>query len=120
MTGPFNEPDDATPLTPAGREGLRPGWIVTRRDLNEVEQANIVLGALWARRSRNNTAQRLLTDIFVRTLHKRMFDDVWRRAGSYGVPSAISASRPFVFQSSARPCSMTRVTGRSITATRPM
>lgn len=45
MTDLFQEPDDATPLTPAEREGLRQAWITHRRDLNEAEQENIVQGA---------------------------------------------------------------------------
>lgn len=79
----FQEPDDATPLTPEEREGLLQSWITHRCDLNEAEQENIVQGAAWARRARNASPQALLDDAFVRTLHKRMFGDVWAWAGSY-------------------------------------
>ncbi len=83
MSDLFQEPDDATPLTPAERDGLRPSWITTRRDLNEAEQDNIVKGAAWARRLRGRDAVSLLDDRFALELHKRMFQDVWKWAGAY-------------------------------------
>jgi Fic-DOC domain mobile mystery protein B len=83
VTDLFQEPDDATPLAPDEREGLKQSWITTRHDLNEAEQENIVKGAAWARRSRGLTATSMLDDAFVRTLHKRMFGDVWKWAGTY-------------------------------------
>ncbi|KOF12974.1 cell division protein Fic [Ensifer adhaerens] len=83
MTDLFKEPDDATPLEPQEREGLLQSWITYRRDLNEAEQENIVQGAAWARGRRRISIDSLLTDDFMRTLHKRMFGDVWRWAGTY-------------------------------------
>ena len=83
MTDLFQEPEDATPLMPEEREGLKQSWITTRRDLNEAEQENIVKGAAWARRSRGLTMTKLLTVSFVKNLHKRMFGDVWKWAGSF-------------------------------------
>lgn len=83
MTDLFQEPDDATPLMPAEREGLLQTWVTHRRDLNEAEQDNIVNGAAWARRQRGLTAARLLQDGFARNLHKRLFGDVWNWAGSF-------------------------------------
>ena len=82
MTGLFDEPDAATPLTPAEREGLRPSWVTMRRDLNEAEQDNIVKGAAWARRG-SRSAGALLDDRFALELHRRMFRDVWKWAGVY-------------------------------------
>lgn len=84
MTDPFGAPDDgATPLEPEEREGLLQAWITQRRDLNEAEQANILKGSAWARRRRKLDAATLLTEDFARSLHKRMFGDVWRWAGTY-------------------------------------
>lgn len=82
MTGLFDEPDDATPLEPAEREGLRQNWITLRRELNEAEQENILAGAAWARRPRQRNAE-MLNENFARTLHRRMFGDVWEWAGEY-------------------------------------
>jgi Fic-DOC domain mobile mystery protein B len=75
----FDEPVDATPLTPEERQGLRPTWIATRGDLNAAEAENIIAGAAWARRQRRD----ILTDAFVKALHRRMFNDVWKWAGAY-------------------------------------
>jgi Fic-DOC domain mobile mystery protein B len=83
MTDLFQEPDDAPPLAPGEREGLLQSWITHRRDLNEAEQENIVKSSAWARRRRGRKAVDLLNDEFVRTLHKRMFGDVWKWAGTY-------------------------------------
>lgn len=83
MTDLFQEPEDATPLTPQEREGLRQSWITHRRDLNEAEQQNIVIGAAWARRQRGLSPHKILDEGFSRRLHGRMFGDVWDWAGAY-------------------------------------
>jgi Fic-DOC domain mobile mystery protein B len=83
MTDLFQEPDDATPLDRGQRDGLLQTWITNRSDLNEAEQENIVKGAAWARRYRGTKAVDLLNDEYVKTLHKQMFGEVWRWAGTY-------------------------------------
>lgn len=83
MTDLFQEPNDATPLEPAERGGLLQSWITYRRDLNEAEQENIVKGAVWARGGRSHKAVDLLPEDFVKSLHKRMFGEVWNWAGTY-------------------------------------
>lgn len=83
MSDLFREPPDATPLTPAERDGLKQSWITTRADLNEAEQANIVQGAAWARRLRGRDAAAILDEAFALALHKRLFGDVWKWAGAY-------------------------------------
>lgn len=83
MTDLFQEPEDATPLEPEERQGLLQSWITHRGDLNEAEQENIVLGAAWARSRRRMPVGKMLTDDFMRALHKRMFGEVWQWAGTY-------------------------------------
>lgn len=83
MSDPLAEPEDATPLTPDERDGLRQSWITHRRDLNEAEEDNILRGAIWARRRRDRRPADLLDETFVRALHKQMLGRVWRWAGSY-------------------------------------
>lgn len=82
MTDLFQEPDDATPLDPALRGDLLQSWITTRADLNQAEEENIVKGAAWARRRRGDTIGLLNEDVS-KSLHKRMFGDVWKWAGTY-------------------------------------
>jgi Fic-DOC domain mobile mystery protein B len=82
MTDLFQEPDDATPLEPHDRQALRQSWITNRQDLNQAEEANIAKGFAWASGRRLKPDDILKTD-FVRTLHKRMFGDVWSWAGDF-------------------------------------
>jgi Fic-DOC domain mobile mystery protein B len=82
VTDLFQEPNDATPLDPQERLGLKQSWITHRRDLNEAEQDNIIKGSVWARARRQRNKD-LLTTAFAKVLHKRMFGDVWQWAGSF-------------------------------------
>jgi Fic-DOC domain mobile mystery protein B len=75
----FEEPDDATPLTPDEKKGLIPSDITYRRELNKAEQENIARAQDWALSRRRE----LLTEKFIKDLHRRMFGDVWRWAGNF-------------------------------------
>jgi len=79
MSRLFDADDDATPLTPAERDGLIPTHVTLRRELNELEQQNILEAALWAFGRKRN----VLNERFVRGLHRRMFARVWKWAGTY-------------------------------------
>jgi Fic-DOC domain mobile mystery protein B len=80
MTDPLAEQDDAsTPLSPEEREGLIPSYITLRGELNEAEQANILAADAWAFSRKRD----VLDEGFLNTLHKRMYGDVWRWAGTY-------------------------------------
>jgi Fic-DOC domain mobile mystery protein B len=83
MTDLFQEGDDATPLQPHDRQGLRQSWITSRQDLNEAEEANIAKGFAWANGRRSLKPADILTTDFVRILHKQMFGDVWSWAGDF-------------------------------------
>ncbi|HEY9687402.1 MAG TPA: mobile mystery protein B [Coleofasciculaceae cyanobacterium] len=76
----FAADDAATPLTEEEQEGLIPTWIALRSELNAAEQENILAAEQWAF-SRNH--REILTERFIRNLHKRMFGDVWRWAGQF-------------------------------------
>jgi Fic-DOC domain mobile mystery protein B len=75
----FDQPDDATPLTPEEKRELIPAHVSSRSDLNEAEQENILRGQDWALGRRRE----LLTEKFIKDLHKQMLGDVWRWAGSF-------------------------------------
>jgi Fic-DOC domain mobile mystery protein B len=83
MTDLFREPEDATPLEAEEREQLLQSWITHRADLNRAEEANILAGAVWARGRRSRRPADLLEARFVPQLHKRMFGDVWKWAGTW-------------------------------------
>ncbi len=81
MTGDLEEElYGATPLDPDEREGLKHPHITTRAELNHLESANISSGLLWLGCQR---APNILTDEFSRKLHKQLFGEVWRWAGTY-------------------------------------
>jgi len=73
-------PSGATPLGPDEAEGLIPRHIVTHGQLNEWEMRNILDGERWAFGRRHKD---LLSSEFARRLHKRMFGESWRWAGTY-------------------------------------
>lgn len=79
MSGLHDEPDDATPLTPEERDGLIPAHVALRRELNELEQQNIIEASLWAFQRRRD----LFSESFARSLHRRMFEKVWLWAGEF-------------------------------------
>jgi Fic-DOC domain mobile mystery protein B len=76
----FEEPDSATPLTPEEMRELIPAHIAYRRELNEAEQENIARAEEWALSRRRRD---LLSEKFIKDLHKHMFGDVWRWAGKF-------------------------------------
>jgi len=75
----FEQPDDATPLTPEEMRGLIPAYIAYRHELNEAEQENITQAQDWALGRRRD----LLNEKFIMDLHRRMLGDVWRWAGKF-------------------------------------
>lgn len=80
MRGIFERPDDAaTPLMPEEMGGLIPAHIAYRHELNEAEQENIARAQDWALRHRRD----LLSEKFVKDLHRHMLGEVWRWAGKF-------------------------------------
>jgi len=80
LTERLQEPDGATPLSPDEREGIRLPHVATRGQLDELEQANVQQGLRWLRRQKNAD---LLTEHFVRRLHRKLFGEVWTWAGTF-------------------------------------
>jgi len=79
VTAPDDVPIHATPLTAEEREGLIPSHVTLHRELNELEQQNILEADTWVFARRHNPLRRA----FLRSLHHRMFGKVWRWAGVY-------------------------------------
>lgn len=80
MSDIFTSDDNATPLTPEEREGLKPRWITLRSELNELETRNISEAEAWLISAK---LKDILNDTFLMKLHKRMFGQVWKWAGEY-------------------------------------
>jgi Fic-DOC domain mobile mystery protein B len=79
VTAPDDVPIHATPLTAEEREGLIPSHVTLHRELNELEQQNILEADTWVFARRHNPLRRA----FLRSLHHRMFGKIWRWAGVY-------------------------------------
>lgn len=78
----MKEPDGATPLDPDELEGLLFTHIGTRDELDQMEQANIQQGLQWLQRKKI-AGDTLLSDRFIRQLHKALFGSVWKWAGEF-------------------------------------
>jgi Fic-DOC domain mobile mystery protein B len=74
--------DGNTPIREEDAEQLIPR-ISTMGELNEYEALNILEARAWAFSSRTMTSTDLLEESYVRTLHSKMFDQVWKWAGKY-------------------------------------
>jgi Fic-DOC domain mobile mystery protein B len=93
-------PSGATPIE-EDLEGLIPGFVATRADLNQVEFENITKALAWAEgQAHSRGAEGILDYGFLLALHRRMFGDVWtwagtqrRRVTSIGVEPALIAAQ---------------------------
>jgi Fic-DOC domain mobile mystery protein B len=74
--------DGNTPIRPEEAEQLIPR-ISTMGELNEYEALNILRAREWAFDNRTMKSTDPLEESYVRELHHRMFDNVWKWAGTY-------------------------------------
>lgn len=74
--------DGQTPLDEEEKEGLLIPAIATRGELDEFEQQNIEQAIQWVL-GRSFKPEVVFTEDFIRTVHKRMYADVWAWAGEY-------------------------------------
>jgi Fic-DOC domain mobile mystery protein B len=71
-----------TPLDEDEKDGLLVKTITTRGELDEFEQLNIEEAKVWLLKTVFNI-DITISEVFVIELHKRMFNKVWRWAGTY-------------------------------------
>ena len=76
----FKFSEGATPLNTDEAAGLLLSHITTRGELDRWEQGNIINAHLWLDKTKPKD---ILNEQFIRELHRRMFSDVWRWAGSF-------------------------------------
>lgn len=74
--------DGQTPLDESEKEGLKIKSITTQGELDEFEQLNIEKAVEWTIRTKLKS-EKILSEKFVKDLHKRMFGDVWKWAGEF-------------------------------------
>lgn len=71
-----------TPLDEDEKEGLKIKSITTQGELDEFEQLNIEKAVEWTIHTKFDPAK-ILTEKFIRTVHKKMYSDVWKWAGEF-------------------------------------
>ena len=71
-----------TPLDDDEKEGLLIPSITTRGELDEFEQLDVEKAVEWLL-SRKLNINKILTEKFVKDLHKKMFGDIWKWAGEF-------------------------------------
>lgn len=71
-----------TPLDEDEKEGLKVKFIATKSELNLLEQKGIESAILWSL-GINLNIEHLLSESFIRKVHKQMFGNVWNWAGQY-------------------------------------
>ena len=78
----FDYKDGQTPLDVEEKEGLKIKSITTQGELDEFEQLNIEKAVEWTIHT-NFKPEKILTEKFIKDLHKRMYGDVWKWAGEF-------------------------------------
>jgi len=78
----FTTGDGNTPLSPEEQEDLIPD-LTTKEELNEWERQNILEAYAWALDPRSLNTRDPFAEAYVREMHLRMFDQTWKRAGTY-------------------------------------
>lgn len=71
-----------TPLDDDEKEGLLIPSITTRGELDEFEQLDVEKAIEWLLAIKLNITK-ILTEKFVKDLHKKMFGDIWKWAGEF-------------------------------------
>ncbi len=78
----FNYILGQTPLDENECEGLRIRTISTKRELDEFEQKNIEQAVQWSI-GKKIKVDSLLSEQFIKSIHKRMYSEVWKWAGIF-------------------------------------
>lgn len=71
-----------TPLSEEELEGLKISSITTREELDEFEQLNIEKAIQWTIGKKFHSKE-LFSEKFMNDLHKRMYGEVWKWAGTF-------------------------------------
>ena len=78
----FDYKDGQTPLDEEEKEGLKIKSITTQGELDEFEQLNIEKAVEWTIHTKLKP-ENILTEKFIKDLHKKMYGDVWKWAGEF-------------------------------------
>ena len=90
----FETDDNSTPLTEEEKNELKIKWITNREELNNLETKGISEAEIWLL----NTKKNILNEDFLKTLHKKMFGDIWKWAGCYRITERNIGVAPYQIQ----------------------
>lgn len=76
----FETDDNSTPLTEEEKQQLKVKWITTRTELNELEAKGIADAEIWLLKTNKKD---ILNETFIKTLHRKMFGEIWKWAGTF-------------------------------------
>jgi len=71
-----------SPLSEEEKEGLKIKTIFSHEELDEFEQKNIEVAVQWIM-SKSLSSTEILSERFIKNLHRRMFSQVWSWAGKF-------------------------------------
>jgi len=71
-----------TPINEEEKDGLKIKSVTSQEELNELEQLNIEKAVEWTIHT-NLKSEKILTEKFIKDLHKKMYGDVWKWAGEF-------------------------------------
>ena len=90
----FETDDNSTPLTEEEKQQLKAKWITTRTELNELETKGIADAEIWLLKNKKD----ILNETFIKNLHKKMFGDIWKWAGTFRTTERNIGVAPYEIQ----------------------
>lgn len=89
----FTYPEGATPLDDIS--GLKPAWVKTQEDLNNIEAENISNAASKYLLRPVGPPQQWFNVLFLQKIHYDMFHDVWDWAGKFRMTQTCPGIKPY-------------------------
>lgn len=90
----FETDNNSTPLTEEEKQQLKAKWITTRSELNELETKGIADAEIWLLKNKKD----ILNETFIKNLHKKMFGNIWKWAGSFRTSERNIGVAPYEIQ----------------------
>ena len=90
----FETDDNSTPLTEEEKQQLKTKWITTRTELNELETKGIAEAEIWLLKNKKY----ILSEDFLKTLHRKMFGGIWKWAGTFRTTERNIGVAPYEIQ----------------------
>lgn len=78
----YSHEEGQTPISEEEMFGLKIKSITLQQELDEFELLNIIKAKTWLKKQKL-TPETALSESFLKKLHKRMFSDVWKWAGTF-------------------------------------